>query len=524
MSGASPQGWVIEEPRTSVLGGQTGQRFTFGVSPGVMAVMAGLGVVWVLGIVISGSWIVIIGGLLLLLGLGAVFSRVTDEGDGWTRTVLDRVRYRLHLGIGMPFSRRMLLEPSQLWSPAVGEVPAAIGRLREIEVPVAGGRVALLHHPKNGKSFEAGYLTGVIEVVGNGDGLRPVSEVNTYGAQFGAITRSLASAEIPVEQLDCETRVTPTDPAEYRAHVESLLVADEDWWVVGEREELRTSMRELADVGAGAGETYRSFVTVRMPLEAVAKKAYSPDGSLATVVDSATETMRKVVEKFTAADYEVRSVLTPRRLGALIRNTYVPSWSPDDLSGLETICDAFAFFGYDHGPAGRSLRVEAGPHGVWWHAVASVPMDAWPTSPVGTRWLESLVTGTSAAIIRTVKTQHQLLSVREARSKAEAAAVIDNAKLVGDAKRGKISNGVTEAQAASASRLLADLNAGAAGARPALRVLVSARSELALEDARSVVAAATEEMKIQRLSWYDRRHDLGIVPLLPMARGMKRIR
>ncbi|NHA02148.1 hypothetical protein G5V59_27605 [Nocardioides sp. W3-2-3] len=98
---------------------------------------------------------------------------------------------------------------------------------------------------------------------------------------------------------------------------------------------------------------------------------------------------------------------------------------------------------------------------------------------------------------------------------------MDSASLHGQAKRGQVSTGETEEQASAAERVLSDLRSAAAGCLPAVRVLVSAGSPQELEDARSVVEGAADEMEIQRLRWYDKAHDLAMFTVLPLGRGVK---
>lgn len=503
----------VQEPRTCVLGGQTRQRRMFGrLSTGAVIVLSVLGLVWVAAIIVVRSWLVVVlGGLLGLLIVWAL-TKITDEGDGWTRTVLDRIRFRLQIGLRV--FGRTVVGGHPLWIPEAGDVPSVIGPLREIDAPTALGDFSLLHHAAPNGSWDHGHLTGMFEVIGDGDGLRETQETNAGGRKFGTVLRTLSAPQIPIDQLDMDTRAMPTDPSEYRAHVASLLSPSCP-------PRLRSSMEEVTEVGVGFSETYRSFVTVRMPLDQVRAKTYGEE-DLAGVVDTATEALRTAAERFMHNGFEVRTVLGPRRVAAYIRHTYVPSWSPDDLSGLETLADAWAFFGYDHGDhRGRSLRVEALDKGEWWHAVATIPVDAWPTNEVSVRWLEGLVTDTSSAVIRTVRAQHRLVSKRTARERAAVGLTIDEADLYKEAKRGQASTGETEAQASAARRVLEDLRGGAAGDVPAVRVLVSARDRFDLEDARGVIEAAADDMGIHRLHWYDRRHDLAMALMCPFGKGVK---
>lgn len=510
----------LAQPRTSVLGGQTKERRSFGsLSGGAVGILALLGLGWIIAILVttaSGasvvvSLIVIGGGLVLGFVLVKAMTRVTDEGDGWLRAALLRGRARVHDGITI--LGRTVIAGRQLWVPEAGEVPAAVRQFREIDVPTSAGTVSLIHHPDPRRGYEHGHLTGVLEIIGGGDGLREIHETNRRGEKFGLITRGHAGPQVPVEQLDIETRVLPTDPEEYRRHVEGLLKDDIP-------PALRESMRELTEFGAGTSETYRSFVTVRMPLERLHSRSFGRE-DLGGVVDTATETLRGAAERLMRAGYDVRSVLSPRRVGAYIRHLYVPSYGVDQLDGLETTADAFAFFGYDHGPDRRSLAVEAGPAGEWFHAVGSIPLDGWPLAPVGMRWLEGLVTDTERAVVRTVKAQHRLIAPKETQSRAAVGKTLDDADLNKQDRTGQTSTGEREEQASAAGRVLADIIDGAAGDVPSVRVLVSGRTPYELEDARSVVEGAADDMLIRRLRWYDGAHDLAMITMLPFGRGVK---
>ncbi|MDT0342712.1 hypothetical protein [Streptomyces litchfieldiae] len=212
------------------------------------------------------------------------------------------------------------------------------------------------------------------------------------------------------------------------------------------------------------------------------------------------------------------AVLGPRRLGALIRHLHDPDLDIDELDGIESVLDGWS---QTRTPGRDWVRTE-GVHRPWFHAVASVPRDAWPLQPVTARWMEHLVTGIHPATIRTVQVQWRLVPKVLARERARLALTYDTADRHGERRRGQVSTGVSEASMSSSRRVLQDLlTPVVGGTHPAVRLHLSAPSTTELAAARVRLVAAAEDGGVTRLRWHAHRHHQALLTALPLARGIK---
>lgn len=508
------------EERTCILGGQSRPRSVFGnITMGQFVTLLGVALGWVVITFITRSLIPVILGAAVVGAMVWVFNRQTAVGDSWLRRQADRVWFGTAMrGVRLPFWTLTRGGRSD-WAPTPGAVPRVVGRIRElVDAPGEGtAPVAVLHQAdRKGEFLDESYLTAVVEILGTGDGLREISHTNAQGIRFGKLLNGMASSERPVDQLDIETRVLPTDAAVARERVRAMVVPNCP-------PVLRDAMEELADLAAHSSETYRTFMTVRMPKGALAAGmrtggGVDPDEAL---MEQALETLQGVISRVGFAGYPVRGVLGPRRVAALIRHVYLPSRSPDDVTDLESVVDGWSAA---YRVTWRAVVVDDDEGGEWWHAVCSVPFDAWPTVPQHVRWLESLVTDLPGAVIRTVKAQHALMSRRETLARGSLSLLYDAAAIASARDKGQITTGEDEMQASAGRRVLDNVVYGkSAGDRPALRILISARSEHELERARRTITDQAEtEADIERLMWHDGRHHQAMLLCCPLGRGIRR--
>jgi hypothetical protein len=489
------------EPRTCQLGGETRRRGLFGERSGpqmFVAVAVATG-----GLVL----LVMVRSVVLLLVEAAiagvvwmVLQRRTNHGEAWTGTLVDETRFRV--------ARR---RGTDTYSPPAGPgsrpLPSEVGTARFAGVSAQEGEpeLAVVEHGLT-------YISTVLEVVGGGDGLRDVAEINNGGAHFGRLLFTLSRPDIPVEQIDVTTRVLPIDAEDYDTWIRERMPANV-------APHLRDSMLALSEQVAFRGEDYRTFLTVRMNIEALADRArrHGPVDA-GRVAEMAFEVTKQVAGLAEHAGLHVRAGLGPRRLGALIRHMYAPSFDMDDLTGITRAGDGFQRY-----VGQRDALVVTGDDGNrWWHATASVPRDGWPMNQVGVRWLEGLVTDVSPAMIRTVTSQFRLMPRAQTRDRARAALTFDQAAVIRENKAGKVSTGETEAQAAVPAQVLHDLlYAESGGCRPTLRVTVSAPSHIELLAGRDRIEAAATDIGITRLRWHDTRHHHAHLLTLPLGRGIK---
>ncbi|WP_037578073.1 hypothetical protein [Phaeacidiphilus oryzae] len=492
------------DERTYVLGGETRARRLFeGVSRGQLLALGLFVVVWLLVLLATHSLLVLLAGVVVLAGAAALARRRTAVGESWAAALRDRLTFRLRGG------RRRAPDfvPGRTLPREVGEI-----RVLAYAPPSApSAAMAIVHHKDHRRgSWSSGHLTATFEIQGAGDGLLPPRAINTAGLLFERLLGGLASADIPVDQLDLATRVLPVPPQAYREEMDRLVVDH-----VPER--LRRSMRELSSFAAGNTEEYRSFATVRIPLaRLVAGFAGPPD--VERVCQETFETVGEVVRRVDAAGYRLRAVLGPKRLGALIRHLHDPDMDIDTLDGIDSVADGW---GQVRHRQPRFVRVEGAARD-WYHAVAQVPRDAWPTQPVDARFMEHLVTRVNPATIRTVQCQFRLVPRTAARDIARLGLTYDTARQIGARNKGQVSTGETEASMSASRRTLLDLlRPVVAGTYPAVRVMVSAPAEDLLTAGRRRITSAAEDGGITRLDWQDYKHHQALITALPMARGVR---
>ncbi|WP_327072037.1 SCO6880 family protein [Kitasatospora sp. NBC_01302] len=492
--------------RTYVLGGETRRRTLFAGVTGRQLIGAGAFVlVWMLLLLATRSLVVLLGGIALGAAAVGVSRRKTITGESWTASLRDRAGFR--------WARRRRAGAPE-FVPGLA-LPAEVGEIRVLAYApptTPQSPMAIVHHKDHRRgSWSTGHLTATFEIQGAGDGLLPTRAVNTAGLLFERLLGGLASAEIPVDQLDIATRVLPVHPSAYRQHMSGLVVASAP-------ARLRQSMAELSTFAAGNTEEYRSFVTLRIPLAHLAA-TISGAADLERIAEETFETVGEVVRRVDGAGYRLRAVLGPRRLGALIRHLHDPDMDMDTLDGIGTVADGW---GQVRHAERQFVRIEGAARD-WYHAVATVPRDAWPAQPVNARFMEHLVTRVNPATIRTVQSQFRLVPKARAREIARIGLTYDRAAQREQQRKKQVSTGETEASMSASRRVLNDLlQPVVAGVYPSVRVMVSAPSDPDLLDAaRRRLTSAAEDGGITRLDWQDYRHHKAMITTLPMGRGVK---
>lgn len=491
-------------PRQSSLGGESRTRGMFGslsLARGLVLVV--LVVLALIVLVVTQSiWLLALFAIVTIT-LYLVLQRRTADGEPWTETLSDELRWRVARRQG--WDRYDPLE--------AGRTPLETGSLRFVGVSATetGRELSVTFHGLE-------YATTVLEVVGGGDGMREMLQTNAAGARFGRLLARLARPDLPVDQVDFSTRVLPVRPDDYTEWIQSRLAP-------GIRPELADSMNDLAEQAAWSGEAYRSWITIRMPRSALVEKSARTIGRTdeEAVAETAFDTTAAVARAAVQAGLTVRAGMGPRHVGALIRHLYLPSYGFDDQTDIAGARDGFT--AYDATGPGHRLGFEAVDQDgtTWWHATMTVPRDGLPLAPVGVRWLECLVTDVNPPVLRTVTSQFRLVPKREARTRAATALTMDQAAIRKDARRGVVSTGEKEAQATVPQMVLDDLlHEDAAGAEPLVRVTVSAPSLEELVSAREVLESAAQDGGITRVRWHETRHQQAQIFSLPLGKGVAR--
>lgn len=496
------------EPRLCTLGGENKKRGFFG--PGAVRRMLPLllvGAIAVGVLAFTGSILILIVELLAC-AIGYLWYRRHDLGlTGSTK--VGKLQRKVSGWLGLDtYTHKVGPDGLRI-------LPREVGARNDVSFLAATVRpgtpyTALIRHDRHG------YFSGVLEVVGGGDGCRDTLETNLQGLRFGQILYGASRNDLPVEQLDPATRVRPSDAAK---HLEWLKAkqADAGW----EGTPLGDNLVELASLVNSNAESYRTWLPVRMPVDALTaqlkRDGIRPTGD--NLAEAAVATLGKVASIAKNNGIPVIGSLGTRSLAGLIRSHYLPHYKPDEYSDLSGPREAFPEYDGRHRIGFRTW----GPDGrVWWHATCSVPRDGWPMRAVGVRWLQALVTDVTPPVIHTVVAQHRLVPKGRMRKEAALSLTLDDAELLSMETKGKTSTGEAEAQSAASEGLLQDLlYERAAGDRVALHVTVSAESPAALAAARDAVESAAQDAELNRLTWHDWRHHHAHLLTAPLLRGMK---
>lgn len=500
------------ERRYSILGhlGSRGSIFGPNISPSqVVAYVVGAGFVMLVALTTRNVFAVLGGILVAVVGV-IMAGRVTREGESWLSTQTGRVT-----------SWWLRRSGQSSWHPSMG-LPPTVGRMRELAyVPDPANPevvIGLMHSacPK-GTMGPDSTISAVLEVVGGGEGLRSLIDANSDAERYGRFLSSLASRTSPVVQVDVETKIFPRHPDTTAAYFESLLAPDCS-------PELRASMEGLTDQVVALSEDYFSYVTVTFSLKEL---AYGADGPMTAdqVADLAGEGLRTVVRRLTAAGIEVRDVLNPAKIGAVIRNLWVPVFPLHSTAEVTSAADGFAW-PYE---VKRDAVVVHGPELVdqdtgettrdWWHAVATIPPRGFPPKAVDGRWLAGLITDVSPSPIRTVKVQHRLVSKSDMLRRTISRLTVDKADERSDEKKGRISSGSATAACSIRERMLQDLqHEDAAGTQALVHIVVSGRTEIELKQAQRQLEEAADNMGISALKWHKNKHHVGMILGAPMGR------
>src|SRR5699024_10201794 len=190
---------------------------------------------------------------------------------------------------------------------------------------------------------------------------------------------------------------------------------------------LAENTENLVDTAGAVSDQYRTFITLAMP-RADVRRAMGPTASPtreSLALEAHTHAGR-AAQLLTAAGFDVVGGLRPRRLGALIRHLYAPSWSAGDLRGIGSAVDGFQ----PYQTVDDAVAVLDETHDVtWYHASAKVPATMWPASITGSQWMQRLVTGLAPddkpSVVRAVTTSYRLTTPAQARRQTQQEILAD---------------------------------------------------------------------------------------------------
>lgn len=494
---------LSEEPRTYFIGGDntaakwiTPRRLWQGL--GALALLVAV----VATVSVTQSALVLLG-WAAAIGLAVLVARRRDRrGGAWAGSLTERLRARLAYRFGW-----------DAYDPEVESSPFVLGRVAVLAPSATedSPELAVIDH-RDDRVF-----TTALRVEGGGDGLHEIWEGNQRQSRFGQLLRTIANDDnLPVDQLDMITHAVPATGQDYRRHMESELRSDLP-------PEVANSMTALGDLVAERSEGYATYVVLRMPIDALADRCRADLGQVSDegLAETAFLVTGEVGLMLEEAGYPaLPGGVPPRSLGALIRHLYLPSRSPEDLSGIGRTLDGFPAFAQARD--GRSLISHDEDAGITWHhAIGDVPTDGWPLDLVSGRLLSQLIVEAPPGMYRTVISQFRLLPQHVAVGRARGAMTSARASVISQNKRGVVSTGVPESREDAAQLVLNDVGRGQhAGVLPMVRMLVSAPSAPQLQRARNSVQTLAASTGFSRWRWRDGRHAQAMLTCLPLGRGI----
>ena len=356
----------------------------------------------------------------------------------------------------------------------------------------------------------------VIEVDGDGHGVRSSQEHTFLERNFHQFIDKLCSPNELVSQIDLITKVSPESGAPFVEWTEQRLRADAT-------DDARASAMELAHGGDLMSSQIRSWAVLVMPIDGLVRHLEELSLSISPelLAEAAAETVTTVTRSMVANGIRIHQGLSPSQAAAVIRGIMLPDYSVDDTSDIEEFWDAWP--GFQPSSRGNSLVTYGADRGTaWFHRSAVIPRDGFPTEVlVNGRWLEGPVLE-SVVPYRVVSTKFLLIPHHEARGIAKDRLTTAQGKVIRQNRSGAISDGEMEDNMTLAQRVAVNIRRqGKGGVIPVVRVLVSATSErMVTRMSETLESELQQNLGVVDVSWDVPA--LGMIATLPLGTEVRR--
>ena len=473
-----------------------------------VAVIVGIGLLLLIVLAITQSFWVLLGiGVVVVVAVGA-WGRTDASGGQWLATgPCEALRSRLARAGGW-----------DEFHPDHEVRPWLLGRMRVAGfTPEAGGvgELCLI------ELVDENAFVAVLEIDGDGEGIRPMYQHRRIEGHIGRLLNKLCEPSQVASQVDFIVRAAPPVTPDFKRwmakHLRHDITAEAD-----------ASMRALADEAERRASTLRAWAVIRLPIEALAERArlegrpVNPD-SLAELAYQVTGEVTRMLTKHGVA---VLKGLSVRQVAAVVRGIMLPHHDVDSTDGITGFWDAWPAFQPSKGGEALIAYDPADPESAWRHSSAVVMRDGYPEELVEGRWLEPVVLE-SKVTHRVVVTQFGLLTHREAGLIAKDQLTAAGARVVKQDRLGATSTGEHEDARTLAQAITRDITRYSnAGVIPIVRVMVSARTSLALRAAREDLTAtdvgAGMRVRPDGLKWQDGRQAPAVLRMLPLGMEVPR--
>lgn len=454
---------------------------------GVVGVMMMVVIILTANLYVTLAFIVVVGVIFLI-------ARRRGADGGWWMLALGE---KLRSAIGTrarwdDFDPELEEQPFLLMDP-----------LKVVAIPAGdGSELAVLDY----KSA----MVCVLEVSGAPTGVRNDTDLRRTEDRVVSIHRTLADPKTCVEQIDWITIVRP----ESAERIAQGMNAHTDVARPQVPTPVAVSMEEVPQRLAEVSERFRSYAVVRFNVDRLFTFVAQQPFSASSGAEAAYDAVAKVARMLTGKGVTVLGGLGPAQVTALGRAILSPDRSPDDLSG----CEGDFWAGWPSWRRDGDVIISSCDGEEWMHATSAFGLHDWPQIAVQGRWMEPLVFGHGLGP-RTVVSQTRLVPRLKARQLAKSQlTTAKTATLVKD-RSGEVDGGEAWSQELTATYVAKDIVRDRhVGIMPSVRVLVSARTPLALRTAREEIDTATgDRMNCEGITSDETRPGVGLLRCLPLG-------
>lgn len=356
----------------------------------------------------------------------------------------------------------------------------------------------------------------VIEVDGDGQGIRPNWEHDQLERGFHGFLDHLTIANSRVAQVDLITKISPEGGEPFMEWTAQHLRP-------GQQEVVQESMIELARGSEHLSSQVRSWAVVVMPMDRLVTylKDLGLEPNPELIAEAAAESVSEVTRSMIDHGLRIHQGLSTRQISAVIRGIMLPDYNVDDISDIEDFWAAFP--GYQPTARQNSLIAYSEDRdNLWYHRSCVVPRDGFPTEYlVNGRWLEPIVLE-SAVPHRVISVKYALMPHHQAREIARDQLTSAAGRVYRKHKVGTISDGEVEEGQTLAQRVASNVRRqGNGGVIPVVRVLVSAKSErMVARYKEQMEAEMMQKMGISNVIWDIPA--LGMMATLPLGVEVER--
>jgi len=532
------------------LGGESGHRGFFGGTTSKTRVV-------LLGVFIVGGMV----GMMLGAGLPALIIAVVGVGVTMLATA------RTHRGTVLERRRKRARWRARLRLGTDAFVPYEVGAWDQLQEAITRGtpdekRAAASHaaamraNPDGADGMgwlqfgpnvpgiawhapvgEPPYLSVAFSVSGQLRGMETAAALTRAATGWGQFLARRAAPSSLIGDVQTLTRVLPPDSARQQLWVKTRLDTVQPEWTNVQRESFeaqKLSYDEVIRRSSADAMVQRHYVVVSWPLDqqftdAAGKFGPGRDAWRALMATQIRATERGLDD---ARMGDVRA-LTAKQTTALIRhqqNPHLPidlTRTVDPLAAGIASHDEFSAHvvdGVDPTTLITTVDGLASPAVTWWHRTAAIHGENLAVAGRSPLWCLDLLIGRELTFIRSVSFHLHLVPAGQAKSKARADLVRDQAGVLADQQKGRLISDDSTTRMSAAQRRTSDLAAGSHhhGVEWIGFVTISAPTREDLGQAsRQLEEACATGLGIERLDWQDSFQSAASGTTWPIGRGLR---